>query len=236
MSQLSIKLNAFEGPLDLLIHLIEKNKVDIYDIPIVEITEQYIEYLKKLSEFDMELASEFLVMAATLMQIKSRLLLPKNADDDDDESDPRQLLVEMLVEYRKIKQIAADLMIMKQNADRFIHRKPMFEGVCESRLINYSPADLLKAFAGIAISVHYTSAVIMPQSFSVKDKMEEILHRLQKEGKGFALNDLVASGNKAEKVASFLGILELLKMGLIIIHQTERFAPIYIFSKHGELH
>lgn len=234
MAQLSVKLNVFEGPLDLLIHLIEKNKVDIYDIPIVEITEQYIEYLKKLSEFDMELASEFLVMAATLMQIKSRLLLPKSPNDEDDETDPRQLLVEMLVEYRKIKQIAADLLLMKQSADRFIHRKSMFDGICESRLVNYSAADLLKAFAGIESSAVYNSAVIVPQSFSVQDKMEEILRKLQKSPNGFVLSDLVSSGNKAEKVASFLGILELLKMGLIIIHQTERFAPIYIFGKHGE--
>ena len=108
MSDVSLKLTAFEGPLDLLMHLIESNKIDIYDIPIVEITEQYIGYLRNLQEFDMELASEFLVMAATLLQIKSRMLLPKEAREDEDEGeDPRQQLVEMLVEYRRIKKAAA---------------------------------------------------------------------------------------------------------------------------------
>lgn len=110
MTDLSLKLSAFEGPLDLLMHLIEKDKIDIYDIPIVSITEQYISYLRNLSEFDMEIASEFLVMAATLLQIKSRLLLPKApAADEEEEADPRQQLVEMLVEYRRIKQLAGSL-------------------------------------------------------------------------------------------------------------------------------
>lgn len=236
MQPLSVKVSSFEGPLDLLIHLIEKNKVDIYDIPIVEITEQYIEYLKQLSEFDMELASEFLVMAATLMQIKSRMLLPKSSAEDEDESDPRQFLVEMLIEYRKIKQIASELLAMKQNADRFICRQPMFAGICENKLADYAVQDLLTAFAGIASSTDYSSAVIVPQSFSVQDKMEEILGKLDKKPQGFLLNDLFLTGTKSEKVAAFLGMLELLRMGLIIIHQTERFAPIYIFSKHGELH
>ena len=114
MSNVSLKLTAFEGPLDLLMHLIESNKIDIYDIPIVEITEQYIGYLRNLQEFDMELASEFLVMAATLLQIKSRMLLPKDArEDEDEEEDPRLQLVQMLVEYRRIKGAAQNLRYLK---------------------------------------------------------------------------------------------------------------------------
>ena len=107
MADLSLKLTAFEGPLDLLLHLIERDKVDIYDIPIAAVTEQYISYLRSMSEFDMEVASDFLVMAATLLQIKSRMLLPKqSAEGEEEEADPRQQLVEMLVEYRRIKRAA----------------------------------------------------------------------------------------------------------------------------------
>ena len=100
MSDVSLKLTAFEGPLDLLMHLIESNKIDIYDIPIVEITEQYIGYLRNLQEFDMELASEFLVMAATLLEIKAKMLLPAEVDEEGEEIDPRADLVERLLEYK----------------------------------------------------------------------------------------------------------------------------------------
>ena len=137
MANLSIKVSDFEGPLDLLMHLIERDKIDIYDIPIVSITEQYISYLREMSEFDMEVASEFLVMAATLLQIKSRMLLPKEmAAGEEEEADPRQMLVEMLVEYRKIKKSAAALLEMKANAGKCFARRPYFEGCVQRNLPN----------------------------------------------------------------------------------------------------
>ncbi len=143
MNNLSLKLTAFEGPLDLLLHLIERDKIDIYDIPIVAVTEQYISYLRNLSEFDLETASEFLVMAATLLQIKSRLLLPKKpAEEDEEEADPRQQLVDMLVEYRRIKRAAAALGALKQEAARFGQRKPMFSGLVERSIPHYSVQEL----------------------------------------------------------------------------------------------
>lgn len=235
MQQLSVRVSSFEGPLDLLIHLIEKDKIDIYDIPIVSITEQYIAYLKQLSEFDMELASEFLVMAATLLQIKSRMLLPKNTEnDEDDESDPRQMLVEMLVEYRKIKTVAGKLAAMKQAAEKFYARQPMFDGICERVLASYTPEVLLKALAGIGEYSQQQTAYIKPQAFSVQDKMEVILKKLRGSRQGFRMDDLFQTGNRGEKVAAFLGVLELLKLGLITINQSCRFAPIYIFAKQGE--
>ena len=132
MADLSLKLTAFEGPLDLLLHLIERDKVDIYDIPIAAVTEQYISYLRSMSEFDMEVASDFLVMAATLLQIKSRMLLPKqSAEGEEEEADPRQQLVEMLVEYRRIKRAAAALADMKQSAELYWQREPMFGNLVE---------------------------------------------------------------------------------------------------------
>ena len=236
MSDVSLKLTAFEGPLDLLMHLIESNKIDIYDIPIVEITEQYIGYLRNLQEFDMELASEFLVMAATLLQIKSRMLLPKEAREDEDEGeDPRQQLVEMLVEYRRIKKAAQNLRYLKEEADRYASREPMFANLVERYVPSYPVRDLLLALANVLRETGGRPlAYIEPQAFSVQEKMAEILQRLQGPAQGFLLSELFASGKAGEKVAAFLGVLELLKMGLITISQHQAFAPIYIFSKQGE--
>lgn len=235
MANLSIKVSDFEGPLDLLMHLIERDKIDIYDIPIVSITEQYISFLREMSEFDMEVASEFLVMAATLLQIKSRMLLPKEvAAGEEEEADPRQMLVEMLVEYRKIKRSAAALLEMKASAGRMFSRKPYFEGCVQLNLPNYHVRDLLLALAGIVNEEDKPTAFIEPQAFSVQEKMTEILDRIKASGAGFRLSDIFAVGARGEKVAAFLGVLELLKIGKITISQSEQFAPIYIFAKQGE--
>ena len=235
MANLSIKVSDFEGPLDLLMHLIERDKIDIYDIPIVSITEQYINYLREMSEFDMEVASEFLVMAATLLQIKSRMLLPKEmAAGEEEQADPRQMLVEMLVEYRKIKKSAAALLEMKANAGKCFARRPYFEGCVQRNLPNYHIRDLLLALAGIVNDEEKPTAFIEPQAFSVQEKMTDILERLKSVSSGFRLSDLFSVGSRGEKVASFLGVLELLKIGAITISQSEQFAPIYIFAKQGE--
>ncbi len=235
MANLSIKVSDFEGPLDLLMHLIERDKIDIYDIPIVSITEQYISYLKDMSEFDMEVASEFLVMAATLLQIKSRMLLPKEViSSEEEEVDPRQMLVEMLVEYRKIKKCAAALLEMKAQASLVISRRPYFEGSVQKNLPNYHVRDLLVALANIVNSEEHETAFIEPQAFSVQEKMASIMAKLQICREGFRLSELFEVGSRGEKVAAFLGVLELLKLGVITIAQSEQFAPIYIFAKQGE--
>lgn len=235
MANLSLKLTAFEGPLDLLMHLIEKDKVDIYDIPIVSITEQYISYLRSMSEFDMEIASEFLVMAATLLQIKSRMLLPKQvAEDGEEEADPRQQLVEMLIEYRRIKRAAAALAELKDAADHYFQRPPMFANLIERNLAHYAVQDLLNAMANISDANGRQAAFIEPQAFSVQKKMADIMLRLQQRPQGFLLSEFFKTGQSAEKVAAFLGVLELLKMGLVAISQAQAFAPIYIFAKQGE--
>ncbi len=233
-SNLSLKLTAFEGPLDLLLHLIEREKVDIYDIPIVTVTEQYIQYLRGMSEFDMEIASEFLVMAATLLQIKSRMLLPRQAAEAEEETDPRTQLVEMLVEYRRIKRAASALAALKGQADRYWQRPPMFANLLERTIAPYTVQDLLQALAGVAAPDGRQEAFIEPQAFSVQDKMADILQRLKLRPQGILLNDVFASGQVGEKVAAFLGVLELLKLGLVAISQAQRFAPIYIFAKQGD--
>ena len=235
MADLSLKLTAFEGPLDLLLHLIERDKVDIYDIPIAAVTEQYISYLRSMSEFDMEVASDFLVMAATLLQIKSRMLLPKQpVEGEEEEADPRQQLVEMLVEYRRIKRAAAALTDMKQSAELYWQREPMFGNLVERTIAPCTVQQLMKALADMTAPDGRQAAFIEPQAYSVQDKMADILQRLQRQPQGFMLNEIFTAGSPAEKVACFLGILELLKLGLIAISQAQRFAPIYIFGKQGQ--
>lgn len=233
MNDLSLKLSAFEGPLDLLMHLIERDKIDIYDIPIVEITEQYISYLRNLSEFDMEIASEFLVMAATLLQIKSRMLLPKSPIADE-EIDPRQQLVEMLVEYKRIKRAAKVLDTFKQKADLVWQRSPMFADYIAYSIKHYTVQDLLKALAYMKKIDHADEIFIEPQEFTVQQKISDILQYLKKHPQGFLFNDIFTSKQVGEKIATFLGILELLKMKAITISQEKSFGPIYIFSKLGE--
>ncbi len=116
-TELSIKLNAYEGPLDLLLALIEKNKVSIYDIPIASITDQYMEYINSMQEEDLDAMSDFLVMAATLLEIKSRMLLPAEKDENDEEIDPRSELVQQLLEYKLAKEESAHLKKMETDAE-----------------------------------------------------------------------------------------------------------------------
>ena len=121
-----IKLEAFEGPLDLLLHLIEKNKIDIYDIPIVEITEQYLDYIKQMETDDMNVMSEFLVMAATLIDIKCRMLLPKEVDEQGEEEDPRAELVQKLLEYKMYKYMSLELKDRQVDAEKSLYRNRQF--------------------------------------------------------------------------------------------------------------
>ena len=121
---ITVKLQAFEGPLDLLLHLIEKNKVDIYDIPIVEITRQYLDYIRQMEMEDMNIMSEFLVMASTLIDIKCRMLLPREVDEDGVEEDPRAELVEKLLEYKMYKYMSFELKDRHLDAGRNLFKKP----------------------------------------------------------------------------------------------------------------
>lgn len=123
MSAIDVKLNVFEGPLDLLLHLIEKNKVNIYDIPIVTITEQYLEYVNNMEEEDLDVMSEFLVMAATLIKIKSRMLLPKDEETEEDEEDPREELVRRLLEYKMYKYAAGELKDLELEGNKAFSRR-----------------------------------------------------------------------------------------------------------------
>ena len=119
-----VKLQVFEGPLDLLLHLIEKNKIDIYDIPIVEITNQYMEYIREMQKKDLNIMSEFLLMAATLLDIKCKMLLPKEVNEEGEEEDPRQELVEQLLQYKMYKYMSYELRDRQIDGERMMFREP----------------------------------------------------------------------------------------------------------------
>ena len=227
-----VRVLDFEGPLDLLIHLIEKNKMDIYDIPIVSITDQYISYLHSFTETDLEAASQFLVMASLLLQIKSRMLLPKTELEDEDEADPRDMLVQMLLEYRCIKAVAKQLEMMKQTAARQHTRRPYFADSKLRNLHYYPVSELLLALAGLSGSLRRQIAVVDRQEYDVGSKMQEIVKLLENYPEGIEFEKaFVKSGSSGEMVASFLAVLELLRLQVVRISQSMAFAPIYIFLR-----
>ena len=227
-----VRVLDFEGPLDLLIHLIEKNKMDIYDIPIVSITDQYISYLHSFTETDLEAASQFLVMASLLLQIKSRMLLPKTELEDEDEVDPRDMLVQMLLEYRCIKAVAKQMETMKQTAARQHTRRPYFADSKLRNLHYYPVSELLLALAGLSGSLRRQIAVVDRQEYDVGAKMQEIVKLLENYPEGIEFERaFVKSGSSGEKVASFLAVLELLRLQVVRISQSMAFAPIYIFLR-----
>ncbi len=227
-----VRVLDFEGPLDLLIHLIEKNKMDIYDIPIVSITDQYISYLHSFTETDLEAASQFLVMASLLLQIKSRMLLPKTELEDEDEADPRDMLVQMLLEYRCIKAVAKQLETMKQTAARQHTRRPYFADSKLRNLHYYPVSELLLALAGLSGSLRRQIAVVDRQEYDVGSKMQEIVKMLENYPEGIEFEKaFVKSGSSGEMVASFLAVLELLRLQVVRISQSMAFAPIYRFLR-----
>lgn len=234
----SIKVQNFEGPLDLLTHLIEKDKIDIYDIPIVSITEQYIAYINAMQEYDIEVAVEFLYMAAHLLQIKSKMLLPKTPLENEDEGDPRQMLVEMLVEYRRFKQRAELLRRKLAVSSAYVQRLPMDIGTSRKKIKSMSVEKLVKAMLDLLNEEELVTRVIERQEFHVRDKMTEIMELLSKNNNALAFSRILNfNNNRSEQIAAFLAVLELLRLKKINIRQKEAFAPIYLFMREeGENH
>ena len=233
MPNYNIKIQDFEGPLDLLMHLIEKDKVDIYDIPIVDIAEQYITYLNAMKEFDMDVASDFLVMAATLLQIKSRMLLPKPpVDSAEEQEDPRQMLVDMLVEYRKIRIQAKMLTESLATALGYHQRKPMQFPDIRKKIKPLTFEDLLESLNGLLTRQDHEPALIERQRFNVQDKMKNIIDLLEENNHSLEFSALITNNvSRSEIVASFLAILELMRLNRITISQARPFSTIFIFLR-----
>ncbi len=243
---ISVKLEAFEGPLDLLLHLIEKNKVDIYDIPIVEITNQYLDYIKAMKEADMNVMSEFLVMAATLVDIKCRMLLPKEVNDEGEEVDPRAELVEKLLEYKMYKYMSYELKDMQLEAGCSLCKAETFpEEVKNFR----EPIDYEALVGDMNLNkLHEIFDFMMSRKVDKIDPVRSHFGNIEKEEidmeakslyienyvlthKHFSFRELLEKQNsKAELIVAFLVILELMKIGRITIVQTKLFDDITITS------
>ena len=176
--ELTVKLQVFEGPLDLLLYLLEKNKVNIYDIPIVEITEQYMEYIREMKRQDLEVLSEFLVMAATLVDIKSRMLLPSNPDSEEEE-DPRAELVQQLLEYKMYKCMAYELKDRQMDAGRVMYKKPT---IPEEVRAYEPPVDIHELISDITLSrLHEIFESIMKKQQDKIDPLRSKFGKIEKE-------------------------------------------------------
>lgn len=242
-----VKLQAFEGPLDLLLHLIDKNKVNIYDIPIVEITDQYLAYIEEMHRQDLNVMSEFLVMAATLIDIKSRMLLPPEVDEEGEEVDPREELVQKLLEYKMYKYMSYELRDREEDAAYHLYKK---ENIPEEVKAYREPVDLDELLKDVTLSkLNRIFQEIMKRR---EDRVDPIRSRFGKiERDEVDLNEtmsfveqyildhgactfrslLTLRKGKMYLVVTFLTILEMMKTGKIGVEQDGTFAEIYITAK-----
>ena len=241
------KLDKFEGPFDLLFHLIEKNQIDLYDIPIVMITDQYLDYLQTMQELDLEVASEFLVMAATLLHIKSRMLLPVHVEPDDSPGeDPREALILKLVAYRRHKEFAAVLATRGEAWANVCYKLPeplpeikreqVFE-VSAPMLRESYEAVLTRLKARMNRTKGKMARILDNERVSLKSKVHEILHGLTSLGIGmllrfFALFDRKQK-SRLEVATAFLAMLEVVKLGRARVDQTELFSEIWLDPVNG---
>lgn len=241
-----VKLEVFEGPLDLLLHLIDKNKIDIYDIPIVEITNQYMEYIRNMQQEDLNIMSEFLVMAATLLDIKCRMLLPKEVNEDGEEEDPRAELVEQLLQYKMYKYMAYELKDRQLDAEFIMFKKPTIP----EEVQEYSePVDLDKLLGDLTMSkLNEIFRDVMKRQDNKIDPVRSKFGKIEKEEvplpikmtyvqdyakshKRFSFRQLLEEQKtKMHIVVTFLAILELMKTGEIRVAQEETFGEIMIDS------
>ncbi len=241
-----VKLEAFEGPLDLLLHLIDKNKVDIYDIPIVDITEQYLEYIRQMEDQDMNVMSEFLVMAATLLDIKCRMLLPKEVNEEGVEEDPRAELVQKLLEHKMYKYMSLELKDRQIDAARNMYRdKKLPKEVAGYR----QPVNYDELFQDMTL--HKLHEIFKTMIRRQEDKIDPIrsqygniekdeididaktmyVEAYAREHKVFSFRKLLEKQtSRMEIIVTFLIILELMKTGVIHISQENIFDDIMITS------
>lgn len=237
----TIKLNNFEGPFDLLFYLIEKNKIDIYDIPILEITEQYMEYLDAMQQLDLEIASEFLVMAATLLHIKSRLLLPSKEVADEEAADPREELILQLVEYKKYKEFSQYLKEREAKWERVHYKLPEpLPQIAFYEELEVSPEVLRDCF--VKVMKNYKDRtndvsrkmdrILNREKVSLRAKVKELLEVLSR-GIKICFSKLynTAVKSRLEVATGFLALLEIVKLGRAKVEQHETFGEIYVFPE-----
>ena len=240
---LEFRLQVFEGPLDLLLHLIDKNKVNIYDIPIVEITEQYMEYVKQMDKQDLNLVSEFLVMAATLLDIKAKMLLPKDPEVVEEE-DPRAELVEKLLEYKRYKYMSYELKDRQIDAEKSMYKKPtipdevkkyeppvdlekLLDGITLKKL-NDIFAEVIKRQADKIDPIRSKFGKIEKEEVNIEEKITQVMDYISENRHCSFKKILFGQRSKMQVIVTFLAILELMKTGKINIIQNHIFDDIII--------
>jgi segregation and condensation protein A len=244
----SVKLQVFEGPLDLLLHLIRTHKLDIWDIPIAGITEQYLEYLALMESLDLDVASDFIVMAATLMEIKSRMLLPRPdpiPDEGEEGRDPRAELVERLLEYERFQQVAEQLREMASEHRRSFARSTVEQWEGAVPLVELRPADLLAALARMGPeeekeeggSAGHPSLRVRRHAVNLRQRVTELLRRVQSQGTPVAFSSLIYRGgrrlSRTEVLVTFLAILELVRQGYISAWQEGIGGDIFLVHREN---
>lgn len=247
---ISYKLDKFEGPLDLLLHLIEKHKIDIYDIPIAEITQQYLLYVQQMEKEDLNVVSDFLVMAATLLDIKSKMLLPVEVNEEGEEEDPRAELVARLLEYKLYKVMALELQDREDTAQRLLYKEPSVP----KEVAKYEPpVDLDQLLGDVTLArlqrifqsvmkrqeekidpIRSKFGTIKREPVSLEKKISSIMNYARKK-RTFSFRQLLETQNdKLEMVVTFLAILELMKIGKIHLTQEHTFDDMYIETQENE--
>ena len=235
-----VKLDTFEGPLDLLLYLIRKSEVNIYDIPVATITEQYLAYITLMEELNLDVAGEFLVMAATLIHIKSKMLLPRPETAQDsllEEEDPRDELVRRLIEHQKFKQ-AADALHDRETARSAQFTRPDSR-VADAVSDDYEPElevdlfSLLAAFKGVLTRASRRSQMALPpEQLSIEDRIQQLLGRLS-ETQACGFEDLFADGDGSRPfmIVTFLALLEMIRLKLVRVFQQGGLGPIRVYKR-----
>ncbi len=228
---LEVFLDAFEGPLDLLLYLIKRQNLDILDIPIAEITAQYMEYVEVMREFRLELAAEYLVMAAMLAEIKSRMLLPRQIENEEEEDDPRAELIRRLQEYERYKQAAQDIdALPRMGRDTFPVEVELTDHCVERRPPDVDMRELLLALKEVMRRADlFTRHQVHMEPLSVRERMSLVLEQLGKR-EGFVpfVELFELSEGRLGVVVTFLAVLELIKGALAELVQNEPFGPIHV--------
>ncbi|GGJ94234.1 segregation and condensation protein A [Lentibacillus kapialis] len=234
-----VKLDAFEGPLDLLLHLINHYEIDLYDIPVAQITEQYMQYIHTMQRLELNIASEYLVMAATLIAMKSQMLLPKQdmeETDDEYEEDPREELMQRLIEYRKYKDAAQTLQNKEMEANQIFTRPPVAFDHIEARKPvtqeGVSLYDMLDALGKMFERKKWREPLktsVESSGIPIEQRMSEVLDLVRHSEGGVSFNKLFDYPSRSHIVVTFMAILELMKNNDVTCEQENHFDQLYVF-------
>lgn len=235
-----VTIDNFDGPLDLLLHLIKEEDIDIYDIKIEDITKQYLNYIKRMKELNLEIASEYLVMASELIEMKSKMLLPKKKEQNEDnyEEDPREILIERLLAYKKYKEVTNNFKDLELSRKLILTKEPenlSYYAKEEEKKEELGINDLIEAFNAILKRKELDSPLatkITKKELSVTEKVSKIKNIL-KQKKKINFEEIFEVSTKEEVIISFLSILEMVKKDEIILIQDKNFSNIVISLKEG---